>query len=270
MAAAMSGQSPEMAGVPVPREVAARLSPLLFPGTKIDMLPGALEATRRVERDDARLAPEFGATDFSSTTISGTEFQPVLDATIRIYSDAVEITSGAPLSAIAALHLDTGVRWDGVLWWAFDGSAQTLTLDLVQVCWPFAPGPPTTTLLASGATSGASGHQFFFTGIPSPVTVQNSLCSYHYLLTATGTDPGNLAFRRGRAGWFRQVSPAPMTATFPNDVPTTHPFFRFIEALAASGITAGCDAGSFCPDDPVTRGQMAVFLVAALGLHFPF
>jgi hypothetical protein len=61
-----------------------------------------------------------------------------------------------------------------------------------------------------------------------------------------------------------------MTATFPNDVPTTHPFFRFIEALAASGITAGCDAGSFCPDDPVTRGQMAVFLVAALGLHFPF
>jgi hypothetical protein len=60
-------------------------------------------------------------------------------------------------------------------------------------------------------------------------------------------------------------------ATFPNDVPTTHPFFRFIEALAASGITAGCSADSYCPDNPVTRGEMAVFLAAALGLHFnPF
>lgn len=63
-----------------------------------------------------------------------------------------------------------------------------------------------------------------------------------------------------------QVSPAPATATFPNDVPTTHPFFRFVEALAASGLTGGCGPGSFCPDQPVTRGQMAVFLAAALGL----
>lgn len=36
-----------------------------------------------------------------------------------------------------------------------------------------------------------------------------------------------------------QVSPAPAVATF-SDVPTSHPFFRFIEALVASGITAGC------------------------------
>jgi hypothetical protein len=65
-----------------------------------------------------------------------------------------------------------------------------------------------------------------------------------------------------------QVSPAPASATF-GDVPTDHPFFRFVEALAASGITAGCGGGNFCPNDPITRGQMAVFLAAALGLHFP-
>jgi S-layer homology domain len=65
-----------------------------------------------------------------------------------------------------------------------------------------------------------------------------------------------------------QVSPAPATATF-NDVPTDHQFFRFIEALAASGITGGCGNGNFCPDNPVTRGQMATFLSIALGLHFP-
>lgn len=65
-----------------------------------------------------------------------------------------------------------------------------------------------------------------------------------------------------------QVSPAPATATF-GDVPTTSPQFRFVEALSAAGITAGCGSGNFCPDLPVTRGQMAVFLTSALGLNFP-
>jgi hypothetical protein len=65
-----------------------------------------------------------------------------------------------------------------------------------------------------------------------------------------------------------QVSPAPAVATF-NDVPTSHPFFQFVEALAASGITAGCGNNNFCPNEPLTRGQMAVFLAKALGLHFP-
>lgn len=33
-----------------------------------------------------------------------------------------------------------------------------------------------------------------------------------------------------------------------------------INALASSGITSGCTDDSFCPGDPVTRGQMAAFL----------
>jgi hypothetical protein len=67
--------------------------------------------------------------------------------------------------------------------------------------------------------------------------------------------------------WHRSVSPAPATATF-GDVPTDHIFFQFIEALAASGITGGCGGGNYCPDAPVTRGQMATFLAKALGLHW--
>jgi hypothetical protein len=47
------------------------------------------------------------------------------------------------------------------------------------------------------------------------------------------------------------------------DVPTGNPFCGFIERLAADGITRGCGSGDFCPSDPVTRAQMAVFLVAA-------
>ncbi|MFO7292955.1 MAG: S-layer homology domain-containing protein [Actinomycetes bacterium] len=39
---------------------------------------------------------------------------------------------------------------------------------------------------------------------------------------------------------------------------------KAIDALAAAGITRGCSPTSFCPDDPVTRGQMASFIVRAL------
>jgi hypothetical protein len=68
-------------------------------------------------------------------------------------------------------------------------------------------------------------------------------------------------------GYQLQVSPSPGTATF-FDVPSNHPFFQFVEALAASGITGGCGGGAYCPNNPVTRGQMAVFLAKALGLQF--
>jgi hypothetical protein len=64
-----------------------------------------------------------------------------------------------------------------------------------------------------------------------------------------------------------QISPDPATATF-TDVPVGHPFHRFVEALVAAGITGGCGGGNYCPDAPVTRGQMAVFLAGALGLHW--
>ena len=31
----------------------------------------------------------------------------------------------------------------------------------------------------------------------------------------------------------------------------------------------GCGSGNYCPDANLTRGQMAVFLSKAMGLHFP-
>lgn len=49
--------------------------------------------------------------------------------------------------------------------------------------------------------------------------------------------------------------------TFDDDDGST--FENDIEWLAAAGVTRGCDAGDptkFCPDDNVTRGQMAAFM----------
>lgn len=42
-------------------------------------------------------------------------------------------------------------------------------------------------------------------------------------------------------------TPGPATFT---DVPTTHPNFKWIQKLAELGVTNGCTATRFCPDDP--------------------
>ena len=52
-------------------------------------------------------------------------------------------------------------------------------------------------------------------------------------------------------------------------MPATDAGFPYIEALVASGITAGCGGGNYCPNAGLTRRQMAVFLAKALGLHWP-
>jgi hypothetical protein len=51
-----------------------------------------------------------------------------------------------------------------------------------------------------------------------------------------------------------------------DDVPVSSPFAKWIEQLAAEGITAGCGGNNYCPTQAVTRGQMAVFLVKTFDL----
>jgi hypothetical protein len=47
------------------------------------------------------------------------------------------------------------------------------------------------------------------------------------------------------------------------DVPAASPFCRWVEELARRAVTGGCGGGSYCPEDPVSRAQMAVFLLRA-------
>lgn len=70
----------------------------------------------------------------------------------------------------------------------------------------------------------------------------------------------------------------PLTVTNPNtlsgslqdaiftaftDVPETHPFRDYVEKIARARITLGCAAGLYCPGEPVSRSQMALFLLRA-------
>ncbi len=57
------------------------------------------------------------------------------------------------------------------------------------------------------------------------------------------------------------------SGAFTDDDGSTHE--AAINRLAASGVTNGCGAGIYCPEDPVTRGEMASFLARALGLGDP-
>jgi hypothetical protein len=164
-----------------------------------------------------------------------------------------------------ALNLPTGALITGVELSACDGDAaaevefgvilqQKPAIDFVDLV-----------TVGSGATPGC---QNFAAAVPVPPVVNNDTGAY--LLVVAATPGTNLGFLSVRVSYRLQVSPAPAVATFA-DVPTTHPFFRFIEALAGAGITGGCTPApspNYCPDAPITRGQMAVFLATALGLHF--
>jgi Tol biopolymer transport system component len=85
-----------------------------------------------------------------------------------------------------------------------------------------------------------------------------------WVMDADGSNPGALITGSG-------TQTIPDWSSVPPrflDVDFGHTFYADIDWLAAQGITKGCnppDNTLYCPDDPVTRGQMAAFLVRALG-----
>jgi hypothetical protein len=58
-----------------------------------------------------------------------------------------------------------------------------------------------------------------------------------------------------------RASVTPITPTF-TDVPSGNSAFGFIEFMYQAGFTSGCQTvpSLYCPNDPISRGQMAVFL----------
>ena len=100
--------------------------------------------------------------------------------------------------------------------------------------------------------------QFYLDGITSGCG-NNKYCP---------TDPvtrGQMAVFLLRAKHGVGYTPPPPNGVF-GDVSLGHPFVAWIEQLAAESITGGCGGGNYCPEAPVTRAQMAVFLVRTFGL----
>ena len=165
----------------------------------------------------------------------------------------VHLPTGALITEVIVNYYDTVTTGEPSMGlWATDATGDTGGSAIVDL------GPM--------SFSGGNNSQTFAVDPPYQVDNTKTLAVLAILQAVSGTEYQGVYSVLIR--YQLQVSPAPATATF-NDVPTDHQFFRFIEALAASGITGGCGNGNFCPDNPVTRGQMATFLSIALGLHFP-
>jgi hypothetical protein len=80
---------------------------------------------------------------------------------------------------------------------------------------------------------------------------------------AQGTTREEMALSLAQALSFQPPACVPGAEMF-SDVPASSGFCPYIEELARRGITGGCGGGNFCPGDPVSRQQMAVFIVKAL------
>jgi hypothetical protein len=119
------------------------------------------------------------------------------------------------------------------------------------------------------STSGSAGVQYVQSSLSPAITFTsfdasvNTLHQYYIRANVASDTP----FAGCWLFWTRQISPAPATASF-SDVQTTNTFFQHIEAIKSAGVTNGCGSGNFCPNDYVTRGQMAAFLARALGLAY--
>ena len=61
-------------------------------------------------------------------------------------------------------------------------------------------------------------------------------------------------------------TPPAATGRVFNDVASSYWAASWIEQLSNEGITGGCGSNNYCPDGPVTRAEMAVFLVKVFNL----
>jgi hypothetical protein len=210
----------------------------------------------------------FGTSSPIAHTIQAFQFHPIAGGgtfTGSALNGALACTA-QPCTFVAPLLLPAGALLTSIELEACDTDAMDdLFLTLYRITNP----PGGIDNLASTSTNGAPGCTRVTQVLATPEKIDNLIRSYAIEVVsgvAVPPLPVTTRFFAVRVFYSLQVSPAPVVATF-SDVPTSHPFFRFIEALARSGITSGCGAGNFCPDSPLTRGQMAVFLSLGLGLH---
>jgi len=179
---------------------------------------------------------------------------------------ALHLPSGAQIVSIELDYSDTSPTWEvtATLWVCDYTGTNCLTPPGDSACDPTRDLGAT---VCSGATETDGEYYRIIDLTGSAITVNNYY--NRYFITARNTSLDfTTAISRISIGYKLQVSPGPATASF-TDVPTTHPFFKFVEALHAAGITGGYPDGRFGVNDPVTRGQMAVFLSVALGLNWP-
>jgi serine protease len=233
--------------------------------------------------------PSGGQLSFSN--LSGTSVKlnwtPAHDigcvARYRIYQDGVEIaTTGPARSSTTATGLTPVAKYTfnvraedkaGNLGPAL--SASVTTLDSIPPAWEksdelfvevFGERQLTLGWDAASDNVGVTSYRLRLNGQIVADTISRRA-------TVGGLQPGTPyqfeVHARDKVGnWSNALKASLQTARFFSDT-LGHTFYGDILWMSGSGVTRGCNPpvnDLFCPDDPVTRGQMAAFLVRALGL----
>jgi len=206
---------------------------------------------------------EWGQSDFITQSVPTWAFQGYnasYDNQLQALANNRYCSGSCVLEA--PTFLPTGVRitaWELNAW---DSSGGSVSLALYR-CPINSTG--CSALGSATVTPGAGGYYFISRGVSH--TVDNWNNSYVFECRLNG---GGSSYRivGARVLYRLQISPAPAFPTF-NDVFPYNWYYQSVEALADSGITVGCGGGSYCPNNFVTRAEMAAFLARALGLHYP-
>ncbi len=208
---------------------------------------------------ESEFVPRRSSISYADTS---TFYRYATSGTSNLYFEAnINLPEGARLSGIRFFFIDNSSTAEMILWYCY--------------VWTDIYGQnPLFNCPKSATTSGAPGTTTHWMPINETIDYRQDINNdgqiefvNYIVMFQVGEASTAQAFRGVRLFWYRQVSPSPTTATF-SDVPTSHPAFRYVEALAASGIVQGCGNGKYCPGQYVTRGQMAVYLSIALGLHW--
>jgi hypothetical protein len=157
----------------------------------------------------------------------------------NLYEDFLLMPTFRPGSNIFSI----GISVDEHGWSLFDNLHITDTLSVVNG--------------ACGISNGGT-----FTSAPT-----TNLCTAGTPSAVSGTGPWSWICQGLNGGTDASCSAVPIGTPIFGDIPSDYWAYYYIEAIFNEGITAGCSLSPalFCPEEFVTREQMAVFLTRALG-----
>lgn len=210
-------------------------------------------------------------------SVRSVQFVPIVPAgaTLQIEYPTLAATAtaagGDQVILAAPIHLPDGAR---ITHLALDFCAEgapdgALTAGVVQMCAGgvrCAANPMAEVLRNRFAPSDCATAMHSFEASPLPPIDNATTHLYAEVLLrpfCAGGGTSCMKFGNLIISYALEPAPVPATATF-EDVPPSHPLFRFIEALAAAG-TVECAPRRFCPDETLTNGEAAAIIGSALG-----
>ncbi|HEY7113085.1 MAG TPA: right-handed parallel beta-helix repeat-containing protein [Thermoanaerobaculia bacterium] len=141
-------------------------------------------------------------------------------------------------------------------------SAATLTVNAVPAA-PALTAPKSVAVNATGVSASVPDHAgsaYAWTLSGGSITSGQGTHQIGFSAGAPGIMMALSVVETGPGGCASLESAAKVLVDFA-DVPPSYLFHNAVVTVARDGVTTGCGGGKYCPDDPVTRDAMAVFIL---------